>query len=71
MIVAEGALAFLGLSLPPPTPSWGEMIKEGSSELDEALYLVLVPGIAMVLTVLACNWIGRHLQAVYGPRGSR
>jgi peptide/nickel transport system permease protein len=71
VIVAEGALAFLGLSLPPPTPSWGGMIKEGSSELEDALYLTLVPGTAMVLTVLSCNWIGRHLQAYYDPKGPR
>ena len=47
------------------------MIKEGSSELDDALYLTIVPGVAMVLTVLSCNWVGRHLQAFYDPKGRR
>ena len=67
-IIAEGSLAFLGLSLPPPTPSWGKMINDGRSKLDTALHLTYVPGAFMVLTVLSFNWLGRGLHAVYDPR---
>jgi peptide/nickel transport system permease protein len=68
VIIAEGSLAFLGLSLPPPNPSWGDMINDGRGKLDTAFHLTYVPGAAMVLTVLACNWVGRGLHAVYDPR---
>lgn len=67
-IIAEGSLAFLNLSLPPPTPSWGKMINDGRSKLDTALHLTYVPGTFMVFTVLSFNWIGRGLRAVYDPR---
>ncbi len=68
VIIAEGSLAFLGYSLPPPQPSWGSMINDGRSKLDTALFLTLVPGTAMVLTVLAFNWIGRGLHSIFDPR---
>lgn len=68
VIIAEGSLAFLGLSLPPPRPSWGGMINVGRNRLDTDLHLTYVPGGAMVLTVLAFNWIGRGLRAIYDPR---
>jgi peptide/nickel transport system permease protein len=68
VIIAEGSLAFLGYSLPPPQPSWGSMINDGRSKLDSDLHLTYVPGTVMVLTVLAFNWIGRGLHAIYDPR---
>jgi peptide/nickel transport system permease protein len=68
VIIAEGSLAFLSLSLPPPQPSWGGMINDGRTKLDTALHLTYVPGTVMVLTVLAFNWIGRGLHSVYDPR---
>jgi peptide/nickel transport system permease protein len=68
VIIAEGSLAFLGLSLPPPRPSWGQMINVGRARLETDLHLTYVPGTAMVLTVLAFNWVGRGLRAIYDPR---
>lgn len=62
-IVAEGGLAFLGLSVPPPTPSWGSMINEGRDKLDAAPFISLIPAFVMFLTVLAFNLIGDRFRA--------
>lgn len=58
VIVAEGSLSFLGLGVPPPKPSWGQMIAEGRPDLATEPYLVFIPGLAMFLTVLALNIVG-------------
>lgn len=57
-IVAEGGLAFLGLSVPPPRPSWGTMIQSGYNVINETQFVVLVPSVVMFVTVLAFNFIG-------------
>lgn len=61
-IVAEGGLAYLNLSVAPPTPTWGAMIAAGKPKLDESLYPVLVPGGALFLTVLSLTLIGDAIQ---------
>ncbi|MCB0996035.1 MAG: ABC transporter permease [Acidimicrobiales bacterium] len=70
VIVAEGSLAFLGLSLPPPRPSWGEMINAGRDELEDNPHVTLIPGAVMFATVLSLNWIGQRLRQIYDPRES-
>jgi peptide/nickel transport system permease protein len=67
MIVAEGALSFLGLGVPPPTPSWGGMIAEGKEVLDTAPHVSLIPALAMFLTVLSFNIMGDCLRQVIEP----
>jgi peptide/nickel transport system permease protein len=67
-IVAEGILSFLGLGVPPPTPSWGSMIAEGRDSLDEAPHIAFIPAGVMFLTVLAFNLIGDTLRAITDPR---
>jgi peptide/nickel transport system permease protein len=67
-IVAEGALSFLGLGVPPPMPSWGSMIGEGRESLDVAPRLAFLPAIAMFLSVLAFNLVGDTLRALTDPR---
>lgn len=62
LIVAEGSLSFLGLGVPPPTPSWGGMINAGAAELRSAPYMVFVPAAALFLTVFALNQAGEHLR---------
>lgn len=57
-IVAEGGLAYLNLSVPPPTPTWGAMIASAQSTLDESLYPLIAPGAALFLTVLSLTLIG-------------
>jgi peptide/nickel transport system permease protein len=67
-IVAEGALSFLGLGVPPPISSWGSMIGEGRESLEVAPRLAFLPAIAMFLTVLSFNLIGDTLRALTDPR---
>jgi len=62
MIIAEGALSFLGLGVPAPTPSWGGMIAEGKELLDEAPHVSLIPAAAMFLTVLSFNLLGDRIR---------
>jgi peptide/nickel transport system permease protein len=62
VIVAEGTLSFLGLSVPPPTPTWGGMIAEGGQVLAQAPLVALWPSVAMFATVLALNFAGDRLQ---------
>lgn len=70
MIVAEGSLSFLGVGVPPPTPSWGSMIAEGRESLERLPHVSMIPAVAMFLTVLALNLLGDSLrQARAGKAG--
>ncbi len=62
-IVIEGALSFLGLSVPSPTPSWGGMIAEGRENLDDSPHVSFIPAIFMFLTVLSFNLVGDTLRS--------
>ena len=70
-IVVEGALSFLGLGVPPPSPSWGSMIGEGRESLEIAPRLAFMPAVAMFLTVLSFNLVGDTLRALTDPRQGR
>lgn len=70
LIVVEGAVAFVGLSVPPPTPTWGDMINKGRTDLDVAPHVTLIPAAAMFFTVLALNFVGDKLQERFEPRES-
>lgn len=61
-IVAEAGLSFLGLGVNPPTPSWGAMISEGRHFLFVAPHLTTVPGLAIMFTVMAFNFLGDGLR---------
>ena len=62
VIVAEGALSFLGLSVESPTATWGKLIAEGRQVLDSAPHITLIPCAVMFTTLLSFNWIGDQLQ---------
>jgi peptide/nickel transport system permease protein len=62
IIVLEGILSFLGLSVPPPAPTWGNMIAAGVSELAFHPYISFVPSAVMVITIFALNSIGNALR---------
>lgn len=62
VIVAEGSLGFLGLSVPAPTPTWGAMIAEGREVLDQSPHVSLIPTLFMFLTILALNVVGDRLR---------
>jgi len=68
VIVAEGALSFLGLSVRPPTPTWGGMIAEGGQVLAQDPLVALWPALAMFMTVLALNFAGDRLQVYFEVR---
>ncbi|MCL4423704.1 MAG: ABC transporter permease subunit, partial [Actinobacteria bacterium] len=71
-IVAEGTLSFLGLSVPPPTPTWGNIIAEGQSSLARSDFLItLWPSLAMFMTLLALNLAGDRLQRYFDVREGR
>ncbi len=71
VIIAEGTLSFLGLSVPPPAPSWGGMIAEGKEVLSDAPHVSLVPAAVMFLTVLSFNMLGDRLRELSDRRISR
>lgn len=68
-VLAEAALSFLGLGTPPRTPSWGNMLREAQGFLQLSPYPVLVPGLAIVLTVLGWSLLGDGLRDLRDPRG--
>lgn len=68
MIVAEGALSYLGLGVPSPVPSWGGMIAEGRESLGQAAHISLIPAMVLFATVLAFNLIGDCLRSVLDSR---
>ncbi len=61
-IVAEASLSFLGLGAQPPTASWGTMLNDGRAFLLVAPHLTLVPGVAIMVAVLALNFLGEGLR---------
>ena len=66
VILAEASLSFLGLGVQPPTPSWGGMLHDASGSLYEGSFLVLGPGLMIVLTVLACQFLADGLRDALG-----
>lgn len=64
----EASLSFIGLGVSPPTPTWGNMIREGTPYLIDAPWLSVAPGIAILLAVLAFNLVGDALRDVVDPR---
>lgn len=67
-IVLEATLGFLGAGIPPPTPTWGNMLGDAASMLIPKWHLVVVPGVAIVITVLAFNQFGDGLRDAFDPR---
>ena len=67
-ILAEATMSFLGLGVPPPTPSWGSMLNDARSHLFDAPHLVLFPAVAVMLAVLSFNFVGDGLRDYLDPR---
>jgi peptide/nickel transport system permease protein len=67
-IVAEAALSFLGLSMPPAIPSWGGMLADGRSYIVFAWWLAALPGLAITITVIGVNLLGDWLRDHLDPR---
>jgi peptide/nickel transport system permease protein len=67
VILAAASLSFIGLGAKPPTPEWGAMINDGRWYLRQAPQLMIVPGIAIFVTVLAINFVGDALRDAMDP----
>lgn len=70
IIVAEGTLSFLGLGIPPPSPSWGGMINDGRQFINQSPALVFIPSAALLLTVLSLRRVGEQIRIRLGSGSS-
>lgn len=66
----EASLSFIGLGVPPPTPTWGQMIRDGTVRLADLPMLSIAPGIALLIAVFAFNLVGDGLRDVLDPRSN-
>jgi peptide/nickel transport system permease protein len=67
-VLTEAALSFLGIGVQPPRPSWGRMLFDGRGFIQQAWWMAVFPGLAIFLTVLACNLVGDALRDALDPR---
>ena len=67
-IVLEASLSFLGAGVQPPNPSWGTMLADGVDQVTSSPHLTLVPGLMLILAVLAVNIFGDGLRQAFDPR---
>lgn len=67
-IIAESALSFLGLGVPPAIPTWGGMLSDARSYISTAWWMALFPGLAIFLTVLGMNLLGDALRSQFDPK---
>jgi len=67
-ILLEAVLSFLGLGVPPPLPSWGLMIAEGKDYMFFSPWVIMIPGIALLVLVLGINLVGDGLRNVLSAR---
>lgn len=70
-IISEASLSFLGAGVDPETPTWGNMLRDGQRVLQRAWWLAVLPGVALVLTVLTLNMLGDGLRDALDPRGRK
>jgi peptide/nickel transport system permease protein len=68
VIIVEAALGFLGLGVPPPTPTWGGMLADGRAYIRDAWWLSTFPGLAIVLLASGVNFLGDALRDALDPR---
>jgi len=68
MILLESSLSFLGLGVQPPTPSWGGMLNDSRDYISKAWWVSVIPGVAIMLTVLSVNFLGDWLRDMLDPR---
>lgn len=67
-ILLEAGLSYLGIGVRPPTASWGSIIQDGSERVSDLWWLTLFPGLAILVTVFACNALGDALRDALDPR---
>ncbi len=67
-IIAASSLSFLGIGVPSPAPEWGAMLSEGRQHIRDASYICVIPGLAIMATVLALNLLGDGLRDALDPK---
>ncbi len=67
-VLTEATLSFLGVGAVPPTPTWGNIMAEGRQYLSDAPWIIAIPGLALMITVLGLNLLGDGLRDVLDPR---
>ena len=67
-IVWASSLSFLGLGVAPPSPEWGALLSAGRSHIRDASYMCIIPGLAIMFTVLALNLLGDGLRDALDPK---
>ena len=67
-IIVEATLSFIGLSVPPDVTTWGQMLADARGDIQSALWVMLVPVCAIIVTVLGCNLLGDGLRVALDPR---
>jgi peptide/nickel transport system permease protein len=68
VIVLEAALSFLGVGIPPPTPSWGVMVADGRGLIEMAWWVSILPGLAILVTVVSLNMLGDWVRDRLDPK---
>ena len=68
MILSEAGLSYLGLSVQPPTPSWGNLLQESQRYLYESVWFSIFPGLVLFLVVLGLNLVGDGVRDLFDPR---
>ncbi|CAN5373008.1 ABC transporter permease [soil metagenome] len=71
VLLSESALSFLGLGVPPPAPTWGNMLSGARPYMLTAVWLCIVPGVCIALTLLGINLLGESLRDRLDPRATR
>lgn len=67
-IIAASSLSFLGIGVPAPAPEWGALLSAGRNHIRDASYMCVIPGLAIMLTVLALNLLGDGLRDALDPK---
>lgn len=70
-MIIEASLSFIGLGVPPPSASWGTLVRDGYSQIFHALYYVLFPSGVILLAIWSLNTLGDQLQELLDPRSGR
>ena len=68
VILTEASLSFLGAGIPPPTPSWGQMVADGRAKVASAWWISIIPGVAITMVVIAFNVFGDWLRDRLDPK---
>ena len=67
-VLGEAALSFLGVGVPPSTPTWGNVLTEARTYMGLAWWMAVYPGLTIVITVLSLNLVGDNLRDFFDPK---